>query len=216
MSLFTARFLAILLVSFRVVLVYACGGHHFTVRQEPAPNVITYTTPQSKVAIVNVKVFDGTRLLLPSVVVIENGRIGIDPSGAEVIDAKGGVLLPGLIDSHVHTGFLENVLTMRDYGITSALDMGCYFGAEACNALNVGVGYPEIEFSYAGAISAYGQIASLGLFTSFITYIQSISGCPICVGSSSRRCFIHQSHHGDSRHGQSHVRHHCKRIPQWK
>jgi hypothetical protein len=142
MSLFTTRSLAALLISLRVVPVHACGGHHLAVRQEPAPNITTYTTPQTKVAIVNVRVFDGTMLLRPSVVVIEDGLIGIDSFGAEVIDAHGGTLLPGLIDSHLHTGFLENVLTMRNYGITSALDMGCYIGVEACNALNVGVGYP--------------------------------------------------------------------------
>ncbi|TVY36410.1 Adenine deaminase [Lachnellula subtilissima] len=76
--------------------------------------------------------------ILPrSVVVIENGLIGTDPAGAEEIDAHGGVLLPGLIDSHLHTGFLDNVLMMRNYGLTTAMDMACTGGAEACNFLNV-------------------------------------------------------------------------------
>ena len=163
MSPFSTKCLAALLISIRVLLVHSCGGHPLVVRQEPAPNITTYTTPPGKVAIVNVRVFDGTTLLPPSVVVIENGLIGTDPFGAEEIDAHGGVLLPGLIDSHLHTGFLDNVLVMRNYGITSAMDMACTGGAEACNALNVGVGYPEIKFSYDAGISAYGQVASLGL-----------------------------------------------------
>ena len=131
-------------------------------------------TPQCEVALVNVRVFDRTRLRPPLIVVIENGLIGVNPIGAKVIDAHGGVMLPGFIDSHLHTGFLENVLVMRNYGITSALDMGCCGGTEAWNALNFGVGYPEINFSYAAAISAYGQVASLGLASaSSLIYDQS-------------------------------------------
>lgn len=158
---FTKRFFAALLIFLRLTLVHSCAGHSLVLRQDPTPNITTYTTPKDKVAIVNVRVFDGIRLLPPSTVVIENGRIGINACGAKVIDAHGGVLLPGLVDSHLHAGFLENVMVMRDYGITSALDMACFGGAEVCNSLNVGVGYPEIKFSYAPAISAYGQIAAL-------------------------------------------------------
>ena len=94
-------------------------------RADPAVVIPTYTTRHNKVAITNVRVFDGTRLLPPSVVVIQNGLIGKSPFGAEIIDAHRGVLLPGFIDSHVHTGFFANTEVLRNYGVTSAMDMGC-------------------------------------------------------------------------------------------
>ena len=58
-----------------------------------------------KTAVTNVRVFDGQGLRPPGTVVIEGHRIGEGPigtGGAEVIDGAGGVLLPGLIDAHVH------------------------------------------------------------------------------------------------------------------
>ncbi|TKA53615.1 hypothetical protein B0A49_13951 [Cryomyces minteri] len=141
-------------------------------RQGPAPT--KYTTPQTKVAIRNVRVFDGRRLNRPATVVIENGLIGHskhERDADQVIDAYGGVLLPGLIDSHVHTGSVANAETMRNYGISSAMDMGCTLAPSDCDALNVGVGYPQIKFSYDGAVSPFGASAKLGLFkpNSFVT-----------------------------------------------
>jgi imidazolonepropionase-like amidohydrolase len=55
-----------------------------------------------KIALTRVRVFDGRRLLEPGTIVFEDGVIGGDPHGARVIDGHGGVLLPGLIDAHVH------------------------------------------------------------------------------------------------------------------
>ncbi|MBW8487221.1 amidohydrolase family protein [Actinomadura sp. PM05-2] len=79
-----------------------------------------------KIALTNVRVFDGTALSAPRTVVIDNGLIGLSPLGAEQIDGGGATLLPGLIDSHVH---LENRATLdalASYGVTTALDMGCF------------------------------------------------------------------------------------------
>lgn len=109
----------------------------------------------------------------PSTVVIENGLIGYSSHahGAhdvidadEVIDALGGVLLPGLIDCHLHVGNVPNVETLRNYGVTSGMDMGCTFGKAYCDGLNLGVGYPYFKFAYDAAASAYGAVAALGLF----------------------------------------------------
>ena len=44
------------------------------------------------------------------------------PEGATIIDAKGATLLPGLIDSHVHTKIPLSQLALR-FGITTELEM---------------------------------------------------------------------------------------------
>ena len=76
-----------------------------------------------KTAVTNVRVFDGHGLLPPGTVVIEGDRIGADRSGAEVIDAAGGVLLPGLIDAHVHVRDSGTLRRLCGFGVTSVLDM---------------------------------------------------------------------------------------------
>ena len=48
-----------------------------------------------KIALTNVRVFDGSGLVPGRTVVIEGGLIGADPAGAETINGDGGVLLPG-------------------------------------------------------------------------------------------------------------------------
>jgi imidazolonepropionase-like amidohydrolase len=65
------------------------------------------TTEAPALAIVNVGVFDGESAeLVDGPVVIRDGRIesigAPAPAGAEVIDARGGTVLPGLIDAHCH------------------------------------------------------------------------------------------------------------------
>ncbi|GAA5198293.1 amidohydrolase family protein [Rugosimonospora acidiphila] len=79
-------------------------------------------------AIVNARVFDGTRLRDWTSVRFADGIItdcATSPTvqdGDEVIDAEGGTILPGLIDSHIHLvpGALAQGLT---FGVTTALDM---------------------------------------------------------------------------------------------
>jgi imidazolonepropionase-like amidohydrolase len=79
-------------------------------------------------AIFNARVFDGTRLRDWTSVRFADGIItdcATGPTaqdGDEVIDAEGGTILPGLIDSHIHLvpGALAQGLT---FGVTTALDM---------------------------------------------------------------------------------------------
>ena len=82
-------------------------------------------TQEAKIAIVNVRVFDGHRILEPSTVIIENGMIGINAEGAVEIDGQGGVLLPGLIDAHIHLHDIHNLRRLVSHGITTGLDMAC-------------------------------------------------------------------------------------------
>jgi imidazolonepropionase-like amidohydrolase len=78
--------------------------------------------------IVNARVFDGTRLRGWTSVRFVDGIVSdcatgsVAQDGDEVIDAEGGTILPGLIDSHVHLvpGSLAQALI---FGVTTALDM---------------------------------------------------------------------------------------------
>ncbi|WPC43430.1 hypothetical protein [Clostridium sp. JS66] len=58
-------------------------------------------------AIINVRIFDGEKVIDSKTVIIDEDKIisvnGEIPSDATIIDATGCTLLPGLIDSHVHT-----------------------------------------------------------------------------------------------------------------
>jgi imidazolonepropionase-like amidohydrolase len=82
--------------------------------------------PAGKTALTNVRVFDGSTLSKPVTVVIDDGVIGTDPAGAERVDGNGGVLLPGLIDAHVHLGDAETLDRLCAYGVTTALDMASW------------------------------------------------------------------------------------------
>ncbi|EZG42674.1 amidohydrolase [Gregarina niphandrodes] len=45
---------------------------------------------------------------------------------AETVDAKGGVLLPGLIDCHIHLTGTDELVRMTQYGVTTAFDMATW------------------------------------------------------------------------------------------
>src|SRR5437763_709922 len=68
-------------------------------------------SPMSSIVIRNARILDVVRgsVLPEHDVLITNGRIGeiadtaIRSSDAQVIDARGKVLMPGLCDAHVHT-----------------------------------------------------------------------------------------------------------------
>ena len=84
------------------------------------------TTPV--VAITNVRIFDGTRVIPKGTVVFQGNRIAavgadvLPPRGAEIVDGSGQTVLPGLIDSHDHAwgDALKRALV---FGVTTELDM---------------------------------------------------------------------------------------------
>jgi imidazolonepropionase-like amidohydrolase len=84
------------------------------------------TDRSEKIALTNVRVFDGRELRGPTTVVIEGGFVGRDSAGARVIDAGGTTLLSGFIDAHVHLLNEEHLQQLADFGVTTALDMGAW------------------------------------------------------------------------------------------
>ena len=112
---FPARSLAVLFLFFLASV--ARGA-------DPAPA----PAASSSFAIAHVRLFDGLHVIPDATVLVEGGKIAAAgpkvevPAGVETIDGKGKTLLPGLIDSHVHTwgNALERALA---FGVTTQLDM---------------------------------------------------------------------------------------------
>lgn len=77
-------------------------------------------------AIVDARIFDGHEVLDATTVVLEGTTItavgGDPPTGATIVDAAGGTLLPGLFDAHVHTNRQSLALALR-FGVTTHLEM---------------------------------------------------------------------------------------------
>ncbi|MFG2435823.1 amidohydrolase family protein [Streptomyces sp. NPDC048508] len=79
-----------------------------------------------KVALTNVRIFDGDQVTSPRTVVIENGRIGISSLGARRVDCGGAVLLPGLTDAHIHLRDVNTLHALAGSGVTTGLDMASF------------------------------------------------------------------------------------------
>ncbi|MEU9636338.1 amidohydrolase family protein [Streptomyces tendae] len=79
-----------------------------------------------KIALTNVRIFDGDRVTSPRTVVIDNGRIGIGALGARRIDCGGAVLLPGLTDAHIHLRDVNTLHALAGSGVTTGLDMASF------------------------------------------------------------------------------------------
>jgi imidazolonepropionase-like amidohydrolase len=103
-----------------------------------------------KIALTNVRVFGGDGLLEPATVVIDGDRIGTDPAGATTIDADGRVLLPGLIDCHIHLTDEATLAALARNGVTTGLDMGTW-PPELVASLRGRPGVTDIRSSGTGA-----------------------------------------------------------------
>lgn len=88
--------------------------------------MVSIPTTNQMTAITNVRIFDGENVPDYSVVVFSGEQItalgGDVPAGATVIEGNGATLLPGLIDSHVHTDF-EGLRDALKFGVTTEMDM---------------------------------------------------------------------------------------------
>ncbi|KAK3379067.1 hypothetical protein B0T24DRAFT_663323 [Lasiosphaeria ovina] len=100
--------------------------HHLQSRNPSPPSMTRRSRPgaRTKTAIRNVRVFNGISIEPPRTVIMDGEFIDIDPRGVETtIDAQGRILIPGLIDSHVHVNDVDGLETMTSFGVTTAMVM---------------------------------------------------------------------------------------------
>ena len=81
-------------------------------------------------AIINARIFNGEKVIDEQSVIIDGENIiaigGEVPAGATIVNAKGATLMPGLIDSHVHTS-VDGLRHALKFGVTTELEiMGGY------------------------------------------------------------------------------------------
>lgn len=114
----------------------------------------------AKTVLVGVRVFDGERLSRPRTVVIDGSMIGAndDTAGAGTVDAGGAVLLPGLIDAHVHLADRGTLEALASRGVTTALDMACWPVARVTSLRGV-PGLTDIRSAGVPAIGPHGPHA---------------------------------------------------------
>jgi imidazolonepropionase-like amidohydrolase len=116
-------------------------------------------SPHRKIAIKNVRVFNGHKLLDPSTVVIDGSVIGFDATGAEIIEGAGGVLLPGLIDSHCHPTNMSHMEDLSRYGVTTGVVAACS-SRELCVSLLNHPGLADLRLASTPAMSPLGAVGS--------------------------------------------------------
>ncbi|MEA5367057.1 amidohydrolase family protein [Amycolatopsis sp., V23-08] len=114
----------------------------------------------SRTAVTNVRVFDGSGLTEPRTVVIDGATIGDDPAGAREIDGGGGVLLPGLIDAHIHLHGRDSLEQLARHGVTTGLDMAT-FSADLLASLRNQPGLTDIRSAGVPAIGPGGMHARI-------------------------------------------------------
>ena len=112
-------------------------------------------------AIANVRVFDGHSLSEPTTVVIENGVISDAKSAARVVDARGGTLLPGLIDAHMHFEGEESLRNSARWGVTTVMEMGTR-DLDGVRALRGQPGLPTVLNSGNSVAPRGGTHAAMG------------------------------------------------------
>ena len=144
----------------RVVARYRDELPRILERQQPAPATAV-------VALTNVSIFDGSGLSALSTVIINGDIIGpivpfgqLPVAGAQVIDGRGGVLLPGLFDNHCHPSSIDDLQNLAKYGVTTAIGMAC-LSYDLCNPLRDQTGLPSFVTTGLAAIAPGSPHAEL-------------------------------------------------------
>jgi Tol biopolymer transport system component len=126
---------------------------------------LSYTPPiAGPVLIRNARIIDGTGAPVtpPQDLLVERGRISRIAAGgtlasgsAQVVDARGGFLIPGLIDLHAHEYRPELMRGFAWFGVTTIRDQGSAIGPLVATADAVAAGKlagPRVDF---GGIQFY-------------------------------------------------------------
>ncbi|MCJ1380416.1 hypothetical protein MMC17_003519 [Xylographa soralifera] len=119
--------------------------------------------------LLNVRIFNGDTLLPPSTLTFSGAlitsispsdRSNAEPATSNVIDCHSRILLPGLIDAHIHVNAIPSLHALLAAGITTALDMG-YFPLSDFKALCALPGLPSIRSTGPPATSPSGMHSKL-------------------------------------------------------
>src|SRR5579875_3341382 len=110
----------------------------------------------------DVRVFDGTGLGEPTTVAVEGSIVSTDPGtrGARVIEGSGAVLLPGLIDAHIHLHGRDTLERLCSWGVTTGLDMATW-PVESLTPLRAVAGLTDIRSPGMPAIGPGGNHAHI-------------------------------------------------------
>ncbi|TCO65029.1 amidohydrolase family protein [Actinocrispum wychmicini] len=115
-------------------------------------------------AITNVRVFDGEQVLPHHTVVVDGHDItavgGPPPEDATVVDGRGGTLLPGLIDAHVHTS-VECLRLALTFGVTTELEMMGYWTVEQRAQVAADDGVADVRSALLGLTAPGGHPTQL-------------------------------------------------------
>ncbi|KAF2475643.1 putative hydrolase [Lindgomyces ingoldianus] len=123
---------------------------------------IQTASPPRKLALTDVRIFNGHGLSAPTTIVISGSHITDNIKDAEHFNASGHVLLPGLIDSHVHPTNITHLQQLARWGVTTGMTMAC-FSAAQCASLQNHTGLTNVFRSSAPAAapgSAHGNLTS--------------------------------------------------------
>lgn len=108
-------------------LSHSCPFHTGSAEDHESSPIRRYaSSPQSKIAITNVRVFDGSCFTSPKSICIDNGVFAeCGHTFTDTIDGTGKYIIPGLIDSHVHIANIAGLQNATSYGMTTAMNMAC-------------------------------------------------------------------------------------------
>jgi imidazolonepropionase-like amidohydrolase len=102
-------------------------------------------------------------------VVIDGDKITFDTRHVQkTIDGKGGVLLPGLIDSHIHLSTVSSLEVLSSYGVTTAMSMGCD-NYTLCKAFREQIGLTSFFTAGIGAVAPNSTHATVFGGKGFVT-----------------------------------------------
>jgi imidazolonepropionase-like amidohydrolase len=134
-------------------------------------------------AITNARVFDGERAIDDQMVVIDGANIhsvgGVVPAGATLIDVQGATLMPGLIDSHVHTD-MEGLHDALLFSVTTELEMNGRWSARQRKDISECNDIADLRSARMGVTAKGGHptqymSSSSNLFIRFFYHYPSVS-----------------------------------------
>lgn len=123
----------------------------------------------------NARVFDGEKLCEVRDVLFENGVICDEFTGTEseikTFDGTGCLLLPGLIDSHIHLNSIDNLTDAVNGGVTTMLDMATG-SDELIDNLRHKEGLTDIESCHQPIVSEAGELLLQAMETSMAEHMR--------------------------------------------